>query len=177
MAPTKWAKELPHAMAASLSSHVLKGREMRCRACPTPCAPRPDLSEPTACCPLPRPRWRHSGELARRAETIALRLKARRLLAALARWVGAGFPITDRLNRRVRKAICEACPMWSPRGNAGLGECLDPRCHCTKLKRWLPTETCPQGQWPEAGVLPAFRGLAGPLKRLILAVVFGPRKP
>ena len=43
---------------------------------------------------------------------------------------------------------CESCPHWDGAARAGLGKCNAPNCGCTKLKRWLATETCPLRKWP-----------------------------
>lgn len=74
--------------------------------------------------------------------------KAGRLGGALVRWVRAGFGLAEKRERARRKAACETCELWRPRGNLGLGECQAPGCGCTRLKRYLPTERCPLGKWP-----------------------------
>jgi len=51
----------------------------------------------------------------------------------------------DELKRR--GGICNACDLWKPSGNLGMGECTHPQCGCTKLKRGFATETCPAGKW------------------------------
>jgi hypothetical protein len=80
--------------------------------------------------------------------TPSLLIKARRLGLALVKWARVGFSIAPVLQRRQRRAICHACPAYDRTGHAGLGACRDPRCGCTSLKRWLPTERCPQNKWP-----------------------------
>jgi hypothetical protein len=47
-----------------------------------------------------------------------------------------------------RAGACEGCPHWDGAARAGLGKCNAPNCGCTKLKRWLATETCPLRKWP-----------------------------
>lgn len=47
-----------------------------------------------------------------------------------------------------RTAACIACELWDPRARFGLGKCRHPKCGCTKLKRWLTTESCPLARWP-----------------------------
>jgi hypothetical protein len=47
-----------------------------------------------------------------------------------------------------RSVACESCPHWDGAARAGLGKCNAPNCGCTKLKRWLATETCPLRKWP-----------------------------
>jgi hypothetical protein len=47
-----------------------------------------------------------------------------------------------------RSVACESCPHWDGAARAGLGKCKAPNCGCTKLKRWLATETCPLRKWP-----------------------------
>lgn len=46
-----------------------------------------------------------------------------------------------------RSSICNACGLWKPSGNLGLGECTHGNCGCTKLKRGLATESCPLNKW------------------------------
>lgn len=184
-------------------------RRSVCRVCAAQCeayrAGKVDHDDPREMCPAMPPRWgcygscsdlatgraepapvALNGSLAVRLTSPSLRrgarltAKARHLWAALMRWVKAGCPLADSLTRQVRRAICERCPMWRPLGNAGLGECLDPRCGCTRMKRWLATESCPQGKWPEAGLGGGFRGIATLVKRWGAAVagaVWRARKP
>lgn len=47
-----------------------------------------------------------------------------------------------------RTAACSACDLWDPRARFGLGKCRHAKCGCTKLKRWLTTESCPLTLWP-----------------------------
>lgn len=74
--------------------------------------------------------------------------KAVTLLTAVRRWQAAGFPLAPGRVRRVRGAICAACPYWAGSGNLGFGECRAPGCGCTRAKIWLATEACPLGKWP-----------------------------
>lgn len=74
-------------------------------------------------------------------------VKLGNLRRALRRWQAAGCPLAPRPVRRVRGAICSACPYWAGLGNLGLGECRAPGCGCTRAKAWLATEACPLGKW------------------------------
>ena len=99
---------------------------------------RPDLAQPvpTPCAP---------------AGPVPLVTKAVRALRALRQWQRAGRPLADVTTRARRKAACEACELYRPDGNWGLGECTAPGCNCTNAKRWLLTEKCPHPQgsrWP-----------------------------
>lgn len=67
---------------------------------------------------------------------------------AVARWTAAGFPTVSEEVYRQRAAACATCDFWDPDARLGLGKCKHPRCGCTKAKRWLATETCPDGRWP-----------------------------
>ena len=46
-----------------------------------------------------------------------------------------------------RSGICNACDLWKPVGNLGMGECAHENCGCTKIKRGLATERCPLKKW------------------------------
>ncbi len=83
-----------------------------------------------------------------RQVSVPIAAKAHHLGRALMRWAKGGFGFVDWRTRRLRRQACEACEAWRPKGNLGFGECTDLRCGCTKLKRWLPGETCPRGKWP-----------------------------
>jgi hypothetical protein len=48
---------------------------------------------------------------------------------------------------RARETACEACGYWDGSSRFGLGKCNHRGCGCTKLKRWLATESCPIGKW------------------------------
>lgn len=68
--------------------------------------------------------------------------------ARIVRAAASGQPVrvsADELKRR--DDICNACELWKPSGNLGMGECTHPQCGCTKLKRGFATETCPAGKW------------------------------
>jgi hypothetical protein len=69
--------------------------------------------------------------------------------SAVARWIGAGAPVVAEATYHARAAACAACSLWDASARAGLGKCQAPGCGCTKLKRWLATERCPLGKWPE----------------------------
>ena len=73
--------------------------------------------------------------------------KLRNLKLALRRWVGSGCALAPSRERKIRSAICSACPHWYGLGNLGLGECRAPGCGCTRAKVWLATERCPIGKW------------------------------
>lgn len=62
---------------------------------------------------------------------------------AVARWVGAGFPVVEEAVYARRTEVCLACPFWDGNARFGLGKCKAPGCGCTGLKRWLATERCP----------------------------------
>ena len=173
-------------------------RRSICRQCPAHCeafrAGRVDHDDPHVRCPAEPPRWacygkcgdpsltrapapalrppvqRTAGHL-QRAPSVPLPRKAVHLVRAGLRWIRGGMGIADRAARLERRLICEGCLMWRPAGNAGLGECIDPRCGCSRFKRWLPTETCPQGKWPAAGSRSILRLVWGaillPLRRVL----------
>lgn len=82
------------------------------------------------------------------AEPVRIRTKIQAAGVALRSWRQAGFPILDRAGRKARGGACAACDFWHPLGNLGLGECRAPSCGCTRLKRWVATEKCPEGKWP-----------------------------
>jgi len=69
---------------------------------------------------------------------------------AVARWAVSGFRVVDEPSYVARSAACDACPFWDATARLGLGKCNSPGCGCTKLKRYLATEKCPQGKWPTA---------------------------
>ena len=71
-------------------------------------------------------------------------LAGTRILKAAAN--GDPIRVTDDELKR-RDTICNACELWKPEGNLGMGECTHPQCGCTKMKRGLATETCPAGKW------------------------------
>ena len=79
-------------------------------------------------------------------------IKLGNLRRSLRRWAAAGCPLAPRSVRRVRGAICAACPHWSGLGNLGLGECRAPGCGCTRAKAWLATEACPLRKWSAVSV-------------------------
>lgn len=136
-----------------------------------------DYADPSAICPrkgwiLKWGCWGRCGDkTVQRPSTmpaakVSVRVKVARLGRSLLRWVKAGCPVTTKQALEARKAMCAGCEAWRPRGNHGWGECSDYRCGCTKVKRWLATETCPRGKWPEMTVLGHFSRLASALKRL-----------
>lgn len=149
-----------------------------CGRCPRPCEAyqegRIQHADPAAACPMPWPgAWGQYGTgegapaVRGRPSPVGIWLKIARAVVAVQIWAKAGFPVAAFAVRLERRAICEACPAWRPKGNLGLGECVDPRCGCSRLKRWLATERCPAGKWPErAGKVT----LAGLLKALLGAV-------
>jgi len=176
------------AAVKEMPKHVASARRGVCKLCDQQCqaflSGKIDHYDPHASCPRRWPRrWGCWGRCddgttirpiyGRRS--IPLGTKARRLALALGRWIKSGFGLANRALRRQRQAICEACPMWRLKGNAGLGECLDPRCGCSKLKRWLPGESCPQGKWPAMTRQSLFRTLATALKSRFLAFVSAPK--
>lgn len=89
--------------------------------------------------------------------------KAVNFTEAAARYVAAGRPETTDEQVTERFAICQACPLYKPKG-PGEGVCTHPSCGCSlkavglagknKL-RWL-TESCPTGKWQS--LLPATPG-------------------
>jgi hypothetical protein len=66
---------------------------------------------------------------------------------AMTNWSKAGFAVVDEPTYKARDAICSACQYWQPAARLGMGKCNAPGCGCTKLKRWIATEKCPQGKW------------------------------
>ncbi len=66
---------------------------------------------------------------------------------AMTVWVKAGAPVVSEEVYRERAAICDGCEYWQPEARLGLGKCSAPGCGCTKLKRWLATESCPLRKW------------------------------
>lgn len=83
-----------------------------------------------------------------RPENATLGTKWRRLRRELLRWHKAGRPIASKATRASRRAICETCDYYAPRGNWGLGECKAPGCGCTRAKLLLATTRCPLSKWP-----------------------------
>jgi hypothetical protein len=76
-------------------------------------------------------------------EHASLITKATRLRRELKQWHRAGHPMTPRLERKRRAAICAACEYFNALGNFGMGECRAPGCGCTRAKTWLATSRCP----------------------------------
>jgi hypothetical protein len=190
----------------TMPSTAARVRRSICRQCFEKCpaymAHQLDHDDPHAFCPAEPAKWSCYGKcgdpdlgraerpdasaLARGRGRVVIRpararipvgKKLARLSQALGRWLRGGLGIASRAARMERRLICESCPMWRPAGNAGFGECSDPRCGCTKFKRWLPTETCPQGKWPEAGSQSLVRLIATALKAPVLRVLSDLRRP
>ena len=67
---------------------------------------------------------------------------------ATAKWAARGFPVVDQATYAARAAICEACEYWDGAARLGLGKCRQPKCGCTRFKRWIATERCPRARWP-----------------------------
>lgn len=149
-----------------MPARVASIRAAACRRCDAPCARyiagEIDHAEPAESCPRSwAGHWGIYGRLGNytragvapavpvSASAVPILTKARHLVTALVRWIKAGLPTADKRRRARLKAICEACPMWKPSGNLGFGECRDPRCGCSRWKRFLKTETCPCGKWPK----------------------------
>ncbi len=77
-------------------------------------------------------------------ESASLLTKAGRLRKELTAWLKKGAPIAPREVRAQRLALCLACPLYRPEGNAGLGECGHKACGCVaKAKVALATSKCP----------------------------------
>jgi hypothetical protein len=68
---------------------------------------------------------------------------------AISTWASKGFKVVSKEDYDKRAAICNACPLWDATARMGLGRCGSVKCGCTKFKRWLYTEKCPEGKWPE----------------------------
>jgi hypothetical protein len=85
----------------------------------------------------------------KQGESVSLITKAGNLGAALVEWGAGGFAMASEETRLKRRAICEQCPQgrWNPSGNLGLGECMHPKCGCSKLKWFLATSRCPLKLW------------------------------
>lgn len=70
--------------------------------------------------------------------------KARKFLAAFARYVKSGGKLTDKPTRAARLAICAECP---ERGKLLLADVCN-RCGCfVSIKSKMETEHCPLGKW------------------------------
>jgi hypothetical protein len=122
---------------------------MRCSACPTPCAQRPDLGAVDSTCPLPIPRWgsRPAVAATNHAEGPSTFEMAVNLSSAMRRWAASGLKTVSEQEYEARSAVCSACAFWDASARMGLGKCNAPGCGCTKLKLWLATEKCPIGKW------------------------------
>ncbi len=135
-----------------------------CKLCPTPCDQQHNSNHYGATCmqcPLSPPRWGKYGRctaptsfglaapLAPPTSEPTLADLATNFTGAVARWAGQGFPTVPAEQYVARAAVCEACEFWDGTARLGLGKCNAPGCGCTKLKRWLATEKCPLGKWPE----------------------------
>lgn len=72
---------------------------------------------------------------------------AQNFMKATLRWAKAGFPVVTEAEYRFRAERCGACKHWNPTDYRGLGKCTHKDCGCTKLKRFIKTETCPIGRW------------------------------
>lgn len=68
---------------------------------------------------------------------------------ATTRWAAEGFPVVSEAVYAQRSAVCEECRFWDGAARLGLGKCKAPGCGCTRFKRWLATERCPEKLWPE----------------------------
>lgn len=191
----------------TMPSRAARVRRSVCRQCVGKCpaylANQIDHDDPHAFCPAQAAKWGCYGKCgdpdigrvqpefesavaARSRGSVGSLLARQRILTgkkvarlgqAFIRWIRGGLGIASRAARLERRLICESCPMWRPAGNAGFGECSDPRCGCTKFKRWLSTERCPQGKWPEAGSQSLVRLIAIVLKTPIRRVISDLRKP
>jgi hypothetical protein len=71
------------------------------------------------------------------------------VLAAIAVWSAAGFPVASDAELQRRRDICSACPDWHPAARCFFGRCLGEcgQCGCTRLKWWLQTSRCKVGKW------------------------------
>ena len=70
---------------------------------------------------------------------------ASNFIFATKKWVEAGFPVVNDDIYNNRFSICKMCDFWDDDCRSGLGKCK--KCGCTKFKRWLATEHCPEGKW------------------------------
>lgn len=61
----------------------------------------------------------------------------------------SGFKLVPRELRKARRAVCDTCDFWNPKGNLGLGECKYPKCGCTQIKTAFNAMKCPIGKWPD----------------------------
>lgn len=60
------------------------------------------------------------------------------------------FQVVSEEEEKRRLNICEnECPKkyWNPAGNAGLGECMHPKCGCSRLKHKFAVSKCPDDLW------------------------------
>lgn len=77
-------------------------------------------------------------------ENASLLTKAGRLRRELTKWIKAGAKLVPKEVRAQRFALCLACELYNPKGNAGLGECGHKACGCVaKAKVALATSKCP----------------------------------
>ena len=79
---------------------------------------------------------------------------AQNFTGAMARFIAAGVPVLTAEEYAAREAACRACinprdglPTWEESAYFGLGKCR--ACGCSRLKRWMRTERCRLGRWPE----------------------------
>ena len=89
--------------------------------------------------------------IASNQNSVGITTKAKNLVKATARVIEASFErneiFVNKEEKERRMNICNACNMWKPSGNLGMGECTHEKCGCTKLKRGLATEKCPLNKW------------------------------
>lgn len=73
---------------------------------------------------------------------------ATNFLGAMHDWISKGLPIVTQRKYDERASICDTCEFWIPNARMGMGKCNHKGCGCTKFKRWLATEQCPEKKWP-----------------------------
>jgi hypothetical protein len=62
-------------------------------------------------------------------------------------WAKEGFETVTPDIIEHRLSICRGCELWDEDARLGFGKCNHTGCGCTKLKLWLPHESCPLKKW------------------------------
>jgi len=62
-----------------------------------------------------------------------------------ARIASSGFQFAPVEVQNQRKAICDACPYWDPKGYMGVGKCT--KCKCAKFMYRMAAKKCPISKW------------------------------
>lgn len=67
---------------------------------------------------------------------------------AVTRWFRSGTPVVTEAQYQARTLICEGCEFYDAQAWLGFGKCRHKKCGCTRFKRLMATEKCPEGKWP-----------------------------